>query len=107
MDARSPEFEPFARKMETAGLPPVAIKTFGFYYGLLQAGETGALSRAEIVPVDSLPDLEGLEVAERAGAEALPRAVVIKLNGGLGTSMGMTRAKSLVLTKANSLGMVT
>ena len=34
-----------------------------------------------------------------ADASALERVVVLKLNGGLGTSMGMTRAKSLLEVK--------
>ena len=34
-----------------------------------------------------------------AGEAALAHTVVVKLNGGLGTSMGMTRAKSLLVVK--------
>src|SRR2546423_2430134 len=34
-----------------------------------------------------------------AGAPPLDQAIVLKLNGGLGTSMGMTRAKSLIEAK--------
>jgi UTP--glucose-1-phosphate uridylyltransferase len=59
--------------------------------------ESGTLAEADIDPVASLPDAEDL--SEEAGAELLDQAVVIKLNGGLGTSMGMTKAKSLLEVK--------
>ena len=56
------------------------------------------LPESEIEPVEELPDAEELP-DDRDGAGALDRAVVIKLNGGLGTSMGMTQAKSLLEVK--------
>ena len=92
----SPSFEPFERKMHLEGLPEVAIRTFRYYYEQLVSGEEGTLSRAEIDPVDEVPSVEALAGTGEAGEAALRRAVVIKLNGGLGTSMGMTRAKSLL-----------
>lgn len=92
-------FAPFARSMREAGLPPVAIRTFRQYYERLRAGATGLLREAEIEPVDSLPDATALESHRARGLEALDQAVVLKLNGGLGTSMGMTRAKSLLTIK--------
>src|SRR3712207_377490 len=54
-----------------------------------------------MVPEDRIDplDMEALadvEVSEDAGSRALGATVVIKLNGGLGTSMGMDRAKSLL-----------
>src|SRR6185436_5602481 len=45
-------------------------------------------------------DATALASYRDAGKAALARAVVIKLNGGLGTSMGMTRAKSLLPVKS-------
>ena len=89
-------FDPFARKMQAAGLPPVAIETFRHYYEQLAAGTTGLVPEAEIEPVDDLPDAEKLGEYADAGAAVLDATVVVKLNGGLGTSMGMTRAKSLL-----------
>src|SRR5262249_49097047 len=44
----------------------------------------------------TLRDAGSLEAFRDAGRAALPHTVVIKLNGGLGTTMGMTRAKSLL-----------
>jgi UTP--glucose-1-phosphate uridylyltransferase len=40
--------------------------------------------------------LDAIDVDEAAAREALAKTVIIKLNGGLGTSMGMDRAKSLL-----------
>lgn len=83
--------------MREAGLPDVAIETFAHYYRQLEAGETGLIAESEIEPVDALPDAEDLR--EEAGPELLDQAVVLKLNGGLGTSMGMSGPKSLLVAK--------
>lgn len=93
-------FTPFATKMRQEGLPDVAIRTFAYYYEKLVAGETGLISESDIAPVSKLTDAEMLpDSAVAAGEEALSRAVVIKLNGGLGTSMGLSKAKSLLTVK--------
>lgn len=84
-------------KMRAAGLPEVAIATFAEYYRRLEAGETGLIAESEIAPVSELPDVSELEI--EPADELLDRTVVIKLNGGLGTSMGMTKAKSLIEAK--------
>ena len=87
--------EACVEKMRRDGLPDAAVDTFRHYYEQLASGETGMLPESEIEPatdvvsLDSLPD-EGAPLDE---------AVVIKLNGGLGTSMGMTQAKSLIEAK--------
>jgi UTP--glucose-1-phosphate uridylyltransferase len=95
------QFQPFAEKMEKSGLLPVVIDTFKYYYTLLVRGETGLISKADIDPVteDEIADAEGLSGLEEAGQIALESLVVIKLNGGLGTSMGLSRAKSLLEVK--------
>ena len=46
-----------------------------------------------------MPALADVEVSDEAAAEAIRRTAVIKLNGGLGTSMGMDRAKSLLCVR--------
>ena len=85
-------------KMRAAGVADVAIATFRHYYEQLAEGASGLVPEAEIEPVASVPDFDDL--AEPGDArDALERAVVIKLNGGLGTSMGMTGAKSLLPVK--------
>jgi UTP--glucose-1-phosphate uridylyltransferase len=82
-------------KMRAEGLGDAAVETFARQYRRLRQGETGTLAETDIEPVADLPDAE-----ELADADApLGAAVIIKLNGGLGTSMGMTKAKSLLEVK--------
>jgi UTP--glucose-1-phosphate uridylyltransferase len=83
-------------KMREEGLPEVAIDTFAHYEERLRSGEQGTLPEAELEPLDDVPSAAGLPEGDPS---ALERVVVLKLNGGLGTSMGMTRAKSLLEVK--------
>ena len=85
-------------KMVAAGVDEVAIETFAHYYRLLEHGETGMIPESTIDPVD-MESLADVEVPDDAAAEAIRHTVVIKLNGGLGTSMGMDRAKSLLCVR--------
>ena len=93
-------FFPFQTRMQAEALPELFIETFRHYYAQLLAGETGAIPEKEIEPVQDLPDAEQLpEDLARAGEKHLARTVFIKLNGGLGTSMGLEKAKSLLPVK--------
>src|SRR3954465_3393084 len=83
--------------MRAEGLGDAAVESFARQYERLRDGETGTLAESEIEPVADLPDAQDL--TEEATPELLDQAVVIKLNGGLGTSMGMTKAKSLLEVK--------
>jgi UTP--glucose-1-phosphate uridylyltransferase len=85
-------------KMAAAGVDEVAIETFAHYFRLLEHGETGMIPESAIEPVD-MPSLASVDVAPEDGAAALRATAVIKLNGGLGTSMGMDRAKSLLCVR--------
>jgi UTP--glucose-1-phosphate uridylyltransferase len=87
--------EASVEKMRREGIPDAAIETFKHYYEQLAEGETGMIPESEIEPVEEVEHLDDL-TDEDAPLDA---AVVIKLNGGLGTSMGMTRAKSLIEAK--------
>jgi UTP--glucose-1-phosphate uridylyltransferase len=82
--------------MAAAGVHPSAVEVFAHYYGLLERGDTGTLSESDLEPVSGLPRLADLDIADDEAHDALAQTAVIKLNGGLGTSMGMDRAKSLV-----------
>ena len=86
-------------KMRQAGIEDLEIRIFRHYYERLDSGDPGVISEHEIEPVEEIPDAEALPDPGDAGREALDRAVVIKLNGGLGTSMGMTGPKSLLEVK--------
>jgi UTP--glucose-1-phosphate uridylyltransferase len=82
--------------MRDAGVPQRAIDVFTHYYGVLESGETGMLSEDDLEPIGELPRLADLAIDDGAAHAALRLTVVIKLNGGLGTSMGMDRAKTLL-----------
>ncbi len=86
-------------KMRADGVGDAAVASFCHYYERLERGETGMLPEDAIEPVQDLPDLAGLPEPDDDARAALDRAIVLKLNGGLGTSMGMTRAKSLIEAK--------
>jgi UTP--glucose-1-phosphate uridylyltransferase len=82
--------------MKAADLPQQAIDTFLFHLGRYLAGESGTLGRDRIAPVATLPDADQLGHCREAGVGALDRVVIVKLNGGLGTGMGLESAKSLL-----------
>ena len=84
--------------MADAGVDPTAIEVFSHYYRLLEHGETGMIPESTIDPLD-MEALADLEVSDETAADAIRGTVVIKLNGGLGTSMGMDRAKSLLCVR--------
>ena len=85
-------------KMADAGVDPVAIEVFSHYYRQLEHGETGMIAEDSIDPV-AIDALADTEVPDDVASEAIGATVVIKLNGGLGTSMGMDRAKSLLCVR--------
>jgi UTP--glucose-1-phosphate uridylyltransferase len=95
------DFAPIAEKMRAEGLPEAAIRSFAHYYAELAAGARGTLSRREIEPVETVEGAEALAGYREAGLAALARAAVVKLNGGLGTTMGMRKAKSLLRVKGD------
>lgn len=88
----------FISKMKAAGLQSVVIDTFAWYYEQVINGEKGLIFNADISPVDhhDIADSSQFEAFAESGKKALPHAVMIVLNGGLGTSMGLTCAKSLL-----------
>ncbi|GGO97680.1 UTP--glucose-1-phosphate uridylyltransferase [Actinomyces gaoshouyii] len=77
-------------------MAPEAIDVFTHYYKELEAGATGLIPESTIEPLTSIDSIGDVEVSDEDAREALSRTVLIKLNGGLGTSMGMSRAKSLL-----------
>ena len=82
--------------MAEAGVGEAAIDVFSHYYRELEAGATGLIREDTIEPLTDPPMLDDIEVDEAMAREAIGKTVIIKLNGGLGTSMGMARAKSLL-----------
>lgn len=82
--------------MTSAGVHPQAIAVFAHSYEVLASGETGLLAETDLEPVTDLPRLADLITDPEQEAAALAATAVVKLNGGLGTSMGMDKAKSLL-----------
>ncbi len=100
MAAPSGNFGLVAERMRAADLPDIVIRTFEHYYTQLAAGQTGLVPEAEIRPVTALPSTDDIKADhERVGVEALPHSILLKLNGGLGTGMGLAKAKSLLTVK--------
>ncbi|MFC8798418.1 UTP--glucose-1-phosphate uridylyltransferase [Promicromonospora sp. NPDC057138] len=83
-------------KMTDAGVAPAAIETFTRFYHLLQAGETGLIREDDIEPLVDIPNRADLTISDADASAALAQTAMLKLNGGLGTSMGMDQAKSLL-----------
>lgn len=86
-------------KMRSQAVADAAVETFRRYYERLRQGDVGALPEADLEPIEDLPDAEELPRDEGGTREALDRAVVLKLNGGLGTSMGLQAPKSVLQVK--------
>ena len=83
-------------KMTQAGVAPAAIETFTRFYHLLESGETGLIRENDIDPLVDIPNRAELTISDDDAAAALAQTAMLKLNGGLGTSMGMDQAKSLL-----------
>jgi UDP-N-acetylglucosamine pyrophosphorylase len=84
-------------KMRRAGVSEAAIRAFARCHAALERGETGMIGEETIQPVPELPRWQ--DCAAETGdfdPALLRRAVVIKLNGGLGTSMGLQKVKSVL-----------
>jgi UTP--glucose-1-phosphate uridylyltransferase len=88
----------FISKMQSAGLPSPVIDTFAYYYHQVIKGETGLVYGRDIRPLekDEIEQFQNLGNYAAAGIERFHQTVRIVLNGGLGTSMGLTAAKSLI-----------
>lgn len=83
-------------KMSEAGASDAAIANFRHYYALAEQGTAGLIREDDIAPLLDPPQLEAADVSPEAARDAMRQLVVIRLNGGLGTSMGLDRAKTLL-----------
>ena len=87
-------------KAESAGAHPTELAALRRRLEQLTATDAGQLPGSELEPLPDLPRLEDLPEPSPSEARAvLDRLVVIKLNGGLGTSMGLVGPKSLLEVK--------
>jgi UTP--glucose-1-phosphate uridylyltransferase len=84
--------------MEHENLPTVVIDNFIYYYNKVISGETGIIydNEIECVRINEIDNLDDLSEYYEAGRKIINKSVRIVLNGGLGTSMGLKKAKSLI-----------
>jgi UDP-N-acetylglucosamine pyrophosphorylase len=98
-------FSHFATKMEAEGLTAAQILRFENDYQRFLQARTGAVSpwilESDIASVGAIPHLSDdlVAVDEAADLEALSKVVVLKLNGGLGTTMGLQVPKGIIPVK--------
>jgi UTP--glucose-1-phosphate uridylyltransferase len=91
----------FEKQMKGANLDPNVIRTFNAYYEQLLRGEKGMIADKDISPPSANNLIKYEDISEFRSQAMLKKTVVIKLNGGLGTSMGLSKAKSLLPVKGN------
>ena len=84
------------QKMRVAGQSETAIEVFSHYYALVESGSSGYIREDDIAPLRNPARLADLEVDPQVARQAIQATVMVKLNGGLGTSMGLDRAKTLL-----------
>ena len=84
-------------KMRANGLNAIAIDHFKKAYNEVIKGNNKLISETSIEPIHSVKKYEELDSPrdENLGS-ILDQSVIIKLNGGLGTSMGLNSTKSLL-----------
>jgi UTP--glucose-1-phosphate uridylyltransferase len=85
--------------MRAAGMSLAAIESFALHYARLCDGDRGVIAESDIALVPSLPNADDLAAHLETGWSALAGVAVIKLNGGLGTGMGLDRAKTLLTVR--------
>lgn len=91
--------EQFVTRMRAAQLDDAAIAAFRDAYDQLARGATGMMPEATITPITRLPQHAELGTYRDVGQQVLARTVVLRLNGGLGTGMGLEQAKSLLIVR--------
>ncbi|KAA1380858.1 UTP--glucose-1-phosphate uridylyltransferase [Aeromicrobium fastidiosum] len=82
--------------MHDGGVPQRAIDVFSSFYAQLEQGATGMIPESDVDPLVDIDHADDIELSDDQCREAASVTAVIKLNGGLGTSMGLDRAKTLL-----------
>ena len=80
------------------GCSETAIKAFLYNFEKLTSGANLMIPESALSPVESLPSYDALTDEK---PELLKDTVMLKLNGGLGTGMGLEKAKSLLPLKGD------
>ena len=86
-----------AQKMAADGAHEEAIGAFLSVYDRLAAGAQALVPSSELEPAGDVTGLQDLpEVSADDVAQTMRRVALVKLNGGLATSMGLQQPKSLM-----------
>lgn len=94
------DFTEIEQKMRSVALSPAAVEAFHHSVNVLVSQQSMLIPEAEIEPARDVADWEeAVASTEEADASLLAQTVLVKLNGGLGTSMGLQKAKSLLEIK--------
>ncbi len=94
------DFAVIEDKMKSVGLSTAAIEAFRHSVGVLTSQQSMLIPEAGISSAEGVEDWDALVAATpEADSELLAQAVLVKLNGGLGTGMGLQKAKSLLEIK--------
>jgi|EP00427_Karlodinium_veneficum_P007982 UDP-N-acetylglucosamine pyrophosphorylase len=95
-----PTYEEKMKKGGKESESDAAIQAFKYNFRVLCSGESTMMPESSLDPVKPLPDFEKLEIT--AKPELLDKTVILKLNGGLGTGMGLDKAKSLLKVQGDN-----
>ena len=85
--------------MEAEGIASSAVSAFESTFNSLVSGNTGLIPESTISPAPDLAKSD--EFTGEPDTSLLESTVVLKLNGGLGTGMGLDKAKSLLKVKGD------
>ena len=84
-------------KLIEADTPKIVVELFKQHYANLCSGMDSYLREADIQPAENVVDAEKLDPSlAELGRRHMDSVAVLKLNGGLGTSMGLNGPKSLL-----------
>lgn len=86
-------------KMRAEGLPEAACASFANAWKQAASESAGFLPEEALEPARDIPALGDVAGSGEGDPGLLDKLCVIKLNGGLGTGMGLERAKSLIKVK--------
>ncbi len=90
-----PALDAAVAKLTADGAASSVIAAFIDRYRRFAGGETGYVHEDDLTPLTDPPLLTEMEVNDHA-IDAIGRTAVIRLNGGLGTSMGLAGPKCLI-----------
>ena len=92
-------FELSAAKMRKQGMSDTAIAQFSHLYDIWNNNKAGSFIREhDVEPIKTVPSFHEIyeTIDHDKAVKAFAKTAFIKLNGGLGTSMGLSCAKSLL-----------